>query len=147
MKKIFIAGLIVFASTGIAFAQNVDFGASGNYSGSVSPSQNWSPVTAAQSSSGGVRDLNSLVDFIIKYINDGIMIIMAVATLVFVYNIVQYFVVKTDADRTEASKYLLYSIVGLAVIVSFWGLVNVVLRTFDLQNTTQPNIQNIYFKK
>ena len=147
MKKIFISGLILLASSGVALAQNVDFGAANYNPGSISPSQSWSPVTSAQQSSGGVRDLNSLVDFIVKYINDGIMLIMAFATLIFVYNVVQYFVVKTDADRTEASKYLLYSIIGLAVIVSFWGLVNVVIRTFDLQNTNQPNIQNIYFKR
>lgn len=71
---------------------------------------------------------------------------MALATVFFVYNVVQYFVIKTDADRKEAGNYLMYSIIGFAVVLSFWGMVNVVIQTFSLDNNTKPNVQNLYFK-
>ncbi|MBP9701867.1 MAG: hypothetical protein KBD47_02720 [Candidatus Pacebacteria bacterium] len=146
MKKIFITSLILLATSGVAFAQNADFGPANYYPGSVNPFSTTNSSVSAGSKSGGVTDLKSLVDFIIDYINEGIYLLMALATIAFVYNIIQYYVVKKDADRTEAASYLLYSIIGLAVIVSFWGLVNVVLATFSLKNT-QPDVKNIYFKR
>lgn len=95
--------------------------------------------------SGNVRDLRSLVTFVIGYINTGVYLIIAFATIMFVYNIVKYFIVKTDENRAEASMYLLYSIIGLAVIISFWGLVNVVTNTFGLNNT-RPPVEQLYFR-
>lgn len=122
MKKIFISSVILLASAQAAFAQ---------------------PSVGGNS---GIRDLRSLITFVIDYINQGIYLLMALATVYFVYNIVQYFIVKTDADRKEAGTYLMYSIIGFAVILSFWGMVNVVIQTFSLNNTTKPNIQNLYFR-
>lgn len=122
MKKIFLSSVILLASSYTAFAQ--------------------APVTG----NSGIRDLRSLITFVIDYINQGIYLLMALATVFFVYNIVQYFIVKTDSDRKEAGTYLMYSVIGFAVILSFWGMVNVVIQTFSLNNTTKPNIQNLYFR-
>jgi hypothetical protein len=146
MKKIILSGLILLASSNLAFAQNVNFGTSGGFDkvGSVNP---LSTKTAAENAnSGNVRDLRSLIVFVIDYINQGIYLLMALATVFFVYNVVQYFVIKTDADRKEAGNYLMYSIIGFAVVLSFWGMVNVVIQTFSLDNNTKPNVQNLYFK-
>ncbi len=142
MKKILLSGLILLATTGVAFAQ--DFGGPIT-APSISPTAPIGGVAnnSTSGSAGGVSDLNSLVRFIISTINTGIYLIIAGATIVFIWNIIQYFVVQTEGDRAEAAKYLMYSVIGLAVIFSFWGLVNVVIRTFSLENNQRPNIQSI----
>jgi len=142
MKKIFISGLILLATGGFASAQMQ--GDESYFSNTNQNQQVVTPQGQPVGSSGGVRDLKSLIGFIIRYINEGIWLLMALATIIFVWNVVQYFVVKTDGDRSEAAKYLLFSIIGLAVIVSFWGLVNVVIKTFDLENQ-RPDIKKLYF--
>lgn len=121
MKKIILSAFFLLASSGLAFAQ--------------------APV----SGNGRVTDLRSLISFIEDYINVAIELIIAIAVVVFVYNVVRYFVVNTEGDRSEAGKYLLYSVLGLAAVISFWGLVNVVTKTFGLDNG-KPNVQNLYFK-
>lgn len=143
MKKILLSSLILLATTGVAFAQNADFGTP-NYPNSVNYSNtNTNAGAPSGGSAGGVSDLNSLVRFVISTINTGIYLIIAGATIVFIWNIIQYFVVQTEGERTEAAKYLMYSVIGLAVIFSFWGLVNVVIKTFSLENNQRPNIQSI----
>lgn len=143
MKKILLSGLVLLATTGVAFAQNVDFSASPDYPNSINYSNTNTQNTQSSGNSGGVSDLNSLVRFIISTINTAIYLIIAGATVVFIWNIVKYFVVQTEGDRAEAAKYLMYSVIGLAVIFSFWGLVNVVIKTFSLENNQRPNIQSI----
>lgn len=138
MKKIIIALLICLSMTGIASAQSRSFF-------NFSPQSSQSIRGGFGGGSGNVRDLQSLVTFIIRYINVGISLIIAFATIMFVYNIVKYFIVKTEEKRSEASQYLLYSIIGLAVIISFWGLVNVVTNTFGLNNS-RPPIEQLYFR-
>lgn len=140
MKKIILLLLVLIASTGIAQAQSKPFF---NWSGRGSSQSQ--QIIYGGGGSGNVTDLNSLVLFIIRYINVGIYLIISFATIVFVYNIVKYFIVKTDEKRSEASLYLLYSIIGLAVIISFWGLVNVVTNTFGLVNA-RPQVEQLYFR-
>mgnify|MGYP003452656139 CR=1 FL=1 len=139
MKKIIIVLMLLLTTTSFAHAQSkpfFDWGARGSTQQSY---------FGGGGGGGNVRDLRSLVSFTIDYINIGIGLIMSFATIAFVYNIVMYFVVKNEEKRAEASQYLIYSIIGLAVIVSFWGLVNVVTSTFGLQNT-RPQIQQLYFR-
>lgn len=143
MKKIIISGLIFLASGGFVFAQAPSFLTPQDQAAWVA---NNPQASAPSTNSGQVRDLRSLINFIISYINDGIYLLIAVATIAFVYNVIMYFVVKTEGDRKEAAQYLMYSIIGLAVILSFWGLVSLVTNTFSLSNS-KPNIQNLYFTK
>lgn len=148
MKKILLLALVLLASTGVASAQqqgDTQF----FYGSSFGQPASQSAVTSAPASSGstgGITDLNSLVRFIIAVINTGIYLIIAFATIVFIWNIIKYFVVEREGDRAEAGKYLMYSIIGLVVIFSFWGLVNVVIRTFGLNNS-RPNVENLYINR
>lgn len=134
MKKILLTGLILLASTGVVYAQSFN---------PMSPGAPMDGAVSTGNRSGGVSDLNSLVRFVIDTINTAIYLIIAGATVVFIWNVVKYFVVQTEGERTEAAKYLLYSVIGLAVIFSFWGLVNVVIKTFSLENNQRPSIQSI----
>ncbi len=140
MKKIILSLLVIIASTGIVEAQSKPF-----FDWSGRGSSQSQQIIYGGRGGGNVTDLNSLVSFVIGYINVGIYLIISFATIVFVYNIVRYFIVKTDEKRSEASQYLLYSIIGLAVIISFWGLVNVVTNTFGLVNV-RPSIEQLYFR-
>ena len=79
--------------------------------------------------------LSTLINTIIGYLNQGLILLMGVAVVVFVWNVIKYFVLTTE-EHTAAAPYVLWSVVGFFIILSFWGLVNILQNTFNLQNGT-----------
>ncbi|MEK7610080.1 MAG: hypothetical protein AAB470_03115 [Patescibacteria group bacterium] len=84
-------------------------------------------------SNSSQNNLSSLIDTIIGYANQILVLMMGIAVVMFVYYIIKYFI-KADANRVDGGKYVLYSVVGFFVILSFWGIVNILQNTFGLQN-------------
>lgn len=86
--------------------------------------------------------LKDLLGVIAGYLDLGLKVLMGFAVLMFVYNIVQLFIKPSGDDRAEAKQYLLWSVIGFFVILSFWGIVNVFMGTFSLDNNA-PTINTI----
>lgn len=59
-------------------------------------------------------------------------LLVGLAVIYIIWNIVQYFIKgeKGGGDRKEAGMNILWGIVGLFIIVSLWGLVNILVNTF-----------------
>lgn len=77
--------------------------------------------------------LSDIIDLIIYYLNIVLVLFMGVAVVIFVYYVIKYFILPNE-NRAEAGSYVLYSVIGFFVILSFWGIVNVLQNTFGLQN-------------
>jgi len=61
-------------------------------------------------------------------------LLMAIAILVFVWNVLRYFLWSADdpAGRETARVYILYALLGLVLIVAVWGFVAIILQFFGL---------------
>ncbi len=84
---------------------------------------------------------------IVPYINTGIYLLIAVAVIIFVYCIIKYFIAPSDgAERAEAGKYVMYSLIGFFIILALWGLVNILVNTFRLDGSSSnlDRFQNLY---
>ena len=80
----------------------------------------------------------SLALGIIQFINAIVVpLIFALAFLVFIWGIFQYFIAGGhDEEKKEAGKSLmLYGLIGFFVMVSVWGLVNILTGTFNLDKS------------
>lgn len=77
--------------------------------------------------------LADIINLVISYLNTFLVLMMGVAVVIFVYYVIKYFVLP-NADRSEAGYYVMYSVVGFFIILSFWGIVNILQNTFGLQN-------------
>ncbi len=87
-----------------------------------------------------------LLDAANTLINRIIPFIIALTILVFLWGVFR-FVTASDPDkRKEAQGYILWGIVGLFVMVSVWGLVNILVRTFSLDNNAPalPQVPTTY---
>src|ERR1035437_10231649 len=73
--------------------------------------------------------LCTLAQQAVGYFNMAIEIIIGLAVVVFIFNIYRYFF--TTKENKERGMYLLWGIIGFAVILCFWGLVNLVAGTFN----------------
>ncbi len=71
-------------------------------------------------------------------------ILIAVAVLVFIFGVIKFIVNANDAEkRKEASKNIIFGLIGLFVIVSLFGLIRILQGAFNLDgpdgNTLDEN--------
>jgi len=94
------------------------------------------PGLAAAQSLGGILGLLAQAE---DLINRLIPFVIALAVLVFLWGIFKFITAVGDADkRKEATGLIIWGIIGLFVMVSVWGLVNILVRSVNLDNTA-PN--------
>lgn len=83
--------------------------------------------------------LKELMGTAADYLNTALKLLMGLAVLLFVWYVIQYFIRPGDSKKhAEAAQYILWSVIGFFVILSFWGLVNILSSTFNLGPNT-PN--------
>lgn len=103
------------------------------------------PLISSAATIGNVFDIGA---FIIGIINNLVVpVLFAVAFIVFVYGAFEVFIVGANsADVKEKGKNLMiWGLVGFFVMVSVWGLVNILTGTIGFTNTsvTRPSASGI----
>jgi len=82
---------------------------------------------------GNLADLLCRVGYVLNKI---IPLLISFGLIIFVWGVVQYVIAGGDEEaKTKGRDRMIYGIIGLAVIASIWGLVNVVVSTFGLENS------------
>lgn len=78
---------------------------------------------------GLLAQANDLINRLIPFI-------IALTILIFLWGVFKFVVSGGDGEaRKEAQGYMIWGIVALFVMVSVWGLVNILVRSFNLDNT------------
>jgi hypothetical protein len=85
-----------------------------------------------------VRDVNSLAVKAQSIGNTAIGILIALAVIFIIYNVLMFIVKAGSDDRKTYQKAILWGIVGLAVILSIWGLVAILTNTFGTTGVNAP---------
>ena len=68
-------------------------------------------------------------------LNPLIALAFAVATIVFVFGIVQFIRSETaDSEREAGKKKILYGLLGMFIMFSVYGLIHIILGTFGISN-------------
>ena len=62
-------------------------------------------------------------------------LLFAVAVLYFVYGVIQFIYNAGTDKRAEGANHILYGIIGLFIMVSVYGLMNIVCKTVDCQGS------------
>lgn len=71
-------------------------------------------------------------------------VLVAFGVIYFIWGIVQYFIADSEEAKKTGKDRIIYGIIGLAVIISVWGLVFVVTDTLGLStNGTSLNAPNV----
>lgn len=82
---------------------------------------------------GLLAQANDLINRLIPFI-------IALTILIFLWGVFKFVVSGGDGEaRKEAQGYMIWGIVALFVMVSVWGLVNILVRSFNLDNTAPPS--------
>lgn len=107
MKKKILLGLLSFSPV-FAFAQ------------------------AVTSSCGTPGDFDYIICKISGWIGASIPILISLAVAWFIWGVISYVIAKEEETKKEGKDKMIYGIIGLLVIVSIWGLVSIVQRTFGV---------------
>lgn len=86
------------------------------------------------------QSVAGILDFIIELINIAVPIIIALAVLVFLWGVLRYVVASDEEAKGKGKNMMLWGIVGIFVMVSVWGLVNILQNTFNLEENAPDNI-------
>ncbi len=84
-----------------------------------------------------VTDLPSLFTFVLNFINGYVVpIVFAVAFVMFLFGVYTYFIAGGASEEKQGlgKQFVLWSVVGFVLMFSIWGLINIFLGTFALQN-------------
>lgn len=81
----------------------------------------------------------SLILQFANFLNRLVPFIIALTLLVFLWSIFKLVLTSNEDARKEAIKLITFGVVALFVMVSVWGLVNILVSTLKLQNNV--NIQ------
>lgn len=67
-----------------------------------------------------------------KFLQSVIPVLILLGVIFFVWGVVSFVIADDEEAKSKGRDRMIYGIVGLAVIIGMWGLVNVVLKTFNL---------------
>lgn len=84
-----------------------------------------------------------LVEVFVNLINKLIPLVVALALLVFFYGILKFIFSLSSNDKTDGKKAMFWGIIGLFVMVSVWGLVNVVSKSFFDIGTGNTDVKEV----
>lgn len=91
-----------------------------------------------------VTDADTLFTAVERILDRILPVIIAIAVIYFVYNAFMYMIAADEERKGEAKSKMIYGIIALFVMVSVWGLVNILTGTFDLKKST-PALPDIDF--
>lgn len=90
-----------------------------------------------------ITDVNSILGFAMSLLNSATVLIMAAAVVWFLIGVFQFIRAGGDAaGKSEGRNKIIYGIVGLAVMASVYGLVNILVNTIgpDNRQITPPSL-------
>lgn len=81
--------------------------------------------------------LQQFIGFIDNYL---VPLLFAVAFIVFIFGIFQYFIVggADEEKRTKGRAFMLWGLIGFFVMVSVWGILNLLVNSFGFGGDTKP---------
>ena len=92
-----------------------------------------------------VTDAASLIAVLEMIINAVVPFLVGLAVLLIIYGIVGYISKADDEEkRTEAKNFIIWGIIGVFVMVSVWGLVNILVSTFFFGDNTNNIVITTY---
>ncbi len=106
------------------------------------------PVAAFAQQSSPVCEDGKITGIICKIgdiLNLIIPILITLAILYFIWGIITFVISDDEEAKSRGRDRIIYGVIGLAVIIAVWGLVRLLLNTFNIQDNSQVDPGSITF--
>lgn len=104
-----------------------------------------SGLTLAMPLMAAAATLEDIIDTIRDIVDTIVPLFMVVAVAVFLWGIIRYITAAGDEEKKKAAKdYIVYGLIGIFVMIAFWGIIQVVATTFGVETggTIEPPFFN-----
>ncbi|OGI57626.1 hypothetical protein A2906_00120 [Candidatus Nomurabacteria bacterium RIFCSPLOWO2_01_FULL_37_25] len=98
------------------------------------------PPSFARCSSAQTGTLYSMLCVIGNVLNAVVPILIALGVVYFVWGVVTYVISNDEEAKEKGRNRIIFGIIGLAIIIGLWGLVNILGRTFGIGSTQNTNV-------
>lgn len=85
--------------------------------------------------------LTALINDFINFLNGTLVpLVFAIAFIVFIWGVLRYFFFNAGnpEKRAEGKNFIMYGLIGFFVMLSVWGLVNLLVGTFHFDSINRP---------
>ncbi len=90
--------------------------------------------------------IDTIICRIGSYIIDPLIaLLMTLALVLFIWGVIQFLVNQNNGEEAkiaDGKRHMIWGIVGLVIMVSVYGLMALISRTFDLKNSQNQKIEN-----
>ncbi|MBP9715355.1 MAG: hypothetical protein KBD52_02605 [Candidatus Pacebacteria bacterium] len=85
--------------------------------------------------------LGGLIDWFTCIIGGSVVrLIFAIALVTFIWGVVQYVITDNEEKRAKGKQLMVWGLIGLFVMVTVWGLVNILAVTFGVETSKAPTL-------
>ncbi len=98
----------------------------------------WDSTGTTASTCAALKGIANIICKIHNILNSIIPVLVALGIVYFVWGVVQYVIGDEGEAKKKGRDHIMYGIIGLAVIVGLWGLVNIIVNTFGIAGNTPP---------
>lgn len=92
---------------------------------------------------GQVNTIQGLLCKFAEILNAIIPVLVALGVVYFVWGVVQFVISSDEEAKTAGRNRIVFGVIGLAVIIGVWGLVNILRNTFGLNNTQNITLPTV----
>lgn len=85
-------------------------------------------------SCSGFSGLSYILCKISELLNSVLPVLVALGVVYFVWGVVRYVIGDSEEAKKKGRDNIIFGVIGLAVIVGLWGLVYIVVDTFNIDN-------------
>lgn len=111
------------------------------------------PVMALAQTTGGnptvcggqITTLQGILCKVSEILNAAIPVLIALGVVYFIWGVITYVIASDEEAKTTGRNRMIFGIIGLAVIIGLWGLVNILTNTFGLGNVRNINFPTVPF--
>lgn len=87
------------------------------------------PMLVFSESGGGIVGIISIFNNILSMI---IPVLVTLAVVYFIWGVIQYLLVGNEEKKKKAKEVIFSGLIGLFVIISFWGIIRVISNTINV---------------
>lgn len=85
-------------------------------------------------------DAFSVLTVVQAILNIVIPLLITIAVIYFIWGVIQYTISSDEEAKKNARSKIIMGLIGLFVIITFWGLVRVISNTFKIRPESGPGI-------
>jgi hypothetical protein len=88
----------------------------------------------------GGATVDSILGQLVGYLNYIVPALITIAVVYFIWGVITFMTSPSEEAKKMGRAKIINGLIGLFVIVAFWGIIAIVKNTFDIGNATGQNI-------